>query len=110
MVLLCIVVSDINTKVKVGCVIVFGAFIVQAVGVVVHPKVTTVTYDNILKYEDSTISYVNEDNEVLLVSEEFNIYIDDVCRLDEVTKRFGVFKTISYVFYVPEDIYISGEY
>ena len=50
MVLLCIVVSDINTKVKVGCVIVFGAFIVQAVGVVVHPKVTMVTYDNILKY------------------------------------------------------------
>lgn len=113
MVLFCIVVSDINIKVKVGCVIVFGAFIVQAVVVVVHPKVTTVTYDNILKYEDSTISYVNEDNEVLLVSEEcmrVNVYIDDVCRLDEVTKQFGVFKIISYVFYVPEDVYKSGKY
>lgn len=50
MMLFCIVVSDINTKVKVGCVIVFGAFIVQVVGVFVHPKITTVTYDNILKY------------------------------------------------------------
>lgn len=31
MMLFCIVVSDINTKVKVGCVIVFDAFIVQSV-------------------------------------------------------------------------------
>lgn len=110
-VLLCIITSDVNIKVKIICGIGLAALVFQAVGFVAFPKVTTKTYTDIIKYEDNTISYTDGDNKVLLVSEEcmrVDTYIDDECRLDEVTRQFGLFKIISYVFYVPEDVYKSG--
>lgn len=110
-VLLCIITSDVNVKVKIICAIGLGALVIQAIGVVAFPRVTTKTYTDVIKYEDNIISYVDEDDKVVLVSEEcmrVDTYIDDECRLDEVTKQFGVFKIISYEFYVPEDVYKSG--
>lgn len=109
---------DISFKPKV-VISIFGAIfliavLVQEIGLVRHPETTITVYDDILAVHGTKIEYRDTDNKVQTHDRAYlwedAIYIDDEYRLEKTTYKYGLLHYSSWVYYVPEDMYKSGEY
>lgn len=110
--------SDIDFKPKI-VISIFGAVfliavVVQEIGLYKHPEITVTVYDDILAVNGTEIEYRDTDNKVQTHDRaclwEDAIYIDNEYRLEKTTYKYGLLRYSSWVYYVPEDMYKSGEY
>lgn len=110
--------SDFGFKAKVVVTIIGAVFliiiIVQEIGLKNHPQITVVVYDDILAVHGTDIEYKDTDGQVKTHDRAYlwedDIFIDDEYRLEKTTYKYGWLHYSSWIYYVPEDMYKSGEY